>query len=196
MDSIQAGLRAYGTLSIMDYPDYSDASPPDFETFSKAINAGQFPVSILALGPRVPEIYVKGLYGNTMTTNPRALDVVASVLQQFQVPSFRQNIVEEGLSFKKMLQELQEDFPEAVTSVSGTGLLAALHLNRENGYDYAGVERLSRELGVNVIHGGRNALRFTPWFYLNEPEIQLMKEVLSDVLQKYAPIAAKNAGKA
>ena len=45
--------------SIMDYPGFQSAEPPDFETFSKSINAGQYPLSVLALGPRVPEIYVQ-----------------------------------------------------------------------------------------------------------------------------------------
>ena len=43
----------------MDYPDFQSAAPPDFETFSKSINAGQYPLSVLALGPRVPEIYMQ-----------------------------------------------------------------------------------------------------------------------------------------
>merc|ERR1719223_2288200 len=70
VDSIQAGFRTNGVMSMMDYPDYQDAAAPDFETFSKAINGGQYPLSLLMMGPRVPEIYVKGLYGNTMTSNP------------------------------------------------------------------------------------------------------------------------------
>ena len=45
--------------SIMDYPGFQSAEPPDFETFSKSINGGQYPLSVLALGPRVPEIYVQ-----------------------------------------------------------------------------------------------------------------------------------------
>lgn len=41
VDSIQAGLRCHGVLSLMDYPDFQDVTaPPDFESFSKAINGG------------------------------------------------------------------------------------------------------------------------------------------------------------
>lgn len=35
VDSIQAGLRARGALSIVDYPGFADADAPDMETYSK-----------------------------------------------------------------------------------------------------------------------------------------------------------------
>ena len=51
VDSIQAALRAKGTLSIVDYPGFSDADAPDMETYSKALNAGQYPFSGSLLCP-------------------------------------------------------------------------------------------------------------------------------------------------
>ena len=36
IDSIQAGLRAQGCLSIVDYPGFETCEPPDMETYSKA----------------------------------------------------------------------------------------------------------------------------------------------------------------
>eukprot|EP00808_Paulinella_micropora_P027019 g207.t1 len=104
----------------MDAPGFQDAAPPDFETFSKAINAGQYPLSVLALGPRVPEIYVQGLYGNTMTTNPRALDVATAVLSE--IPALRDNIRNMGAYFKEQLELLAQKH-KAITRVTGTGLL-------------------------------------------------------------------------
>src|SRR6185312_2404245 len=41
VDSIQAGLRAHGVLSIVDYPGFEKLDPPDMETYSKALNGGQ-----------------------------------------------------------------------------------------------------------------------------------------------------------
>lgn len=185
VDSIQAGLRTNGVLSIMDYPDFQDAAPPDFESYSKAINAGQFPLSILALGPRVPEIYVKGLYGNTMTTNPRALECAIAVLETF-TPELRSNIVHMGEQFKVALRQLQKEFPDAIEDVTGTGLLVACHLTPE--YKAIGmdsVEMMCRKRGLGVIHGGKNALRFTPHFNITQIEIDLVQEVLADVFQQY-----------
>jgi len=44
LDSIQAGLRAHGVLSIVDYPGFEGLDVPDMETYSKALNAAQFPL--------------------------------------------------------------------------------------------------------------------------------------------------------
>src|SRR5690606_34158105 len=63
VDSIQAGLRANGVLSIIDYPGFENAEAPDMETYSKALNAGQYPLSVLAVGERASKTYRKGLYG-------------------------------------------------------------------------------------------------------------------------------------
>ncbi|HET7663033.1 MAG TPA: aminotransferase class III-fold pyridoxal phosphate-dependent enzyme, partial [Rhodanobacteraceae bacterium] len=78
VDSIQAGLRAHGVLSITDYPGFEKLDAPDMETFSKALNAGQYPLSVLAVNDKVAKLYRKGIYGNTMTANPRALDVACA----------------------------------------------------------------------------------------------------------------------
>ena len=61
-------------------PGFTNLPCPDFEVYSKAINAGQYPVSCLALSPRAEKFYRHGVYGNTMTGNPRACVVAASVL--------------------------------------------------------------------------------------------------------------------
>ena len=62
------------------------------------MNAGQVPLSILALQKHVADQYVTGLYGNTMTTNPRALDVATATLNAV-TPAVRANIAERGEEF-------------------------------------------------------------------------------------------------
>ena len=68
-------------LSIVDYPGFEGLDAPDMETYSKALNAAQYPLSVLAVNERAAGLYRKGVYGNTMTTNPRALDVACAVLE-------------------------------------------------------------------------------------------------------------------
>jgi len=107
IDSIQAGLRSHGVLSLVDYPGFEDAPPPDMETYSKALNAGQFPLSALALTEAAASIYRKGVYGNTMTANPKALEVAVRVLEAF-TPELRANIRARGTEFKMKLAALAE----------------------------------------------------------------------------------------
>ena len=75
VDSVQAGLRATGELSLVDWPGFGTCDPPDFEVFSKALNGGQFPLSVVAFSERARSAYVAGIYGNTMSFNPKAARV-------------------------------------------------------------------------------------------------------------------------
>jgi acetylornithine/succinyldiaminopimelate/putrescine aminotransferase len=190
-DSIQAGLRGTGYLSIVDYPGFEDADAPDMETYSKALNAGQYPMSVLALGPRAAELYQRGVYGNTMTTNPRALEVACAVLDDL-TPETRENIRARGNELVDKLTALMDDVSGLVLGVRGTGLLLAVELDPERaaviGYD--GVETWCRRHGLGVIHGGRNAIRFTPHFNVTSAEVDLIvslvREALQAVLEKEA----------
>jgi acetylornithine/succinyldiaminopimelate/putrescine aminotransferase len=72
------------------------------------------------------------------------------------------------------------------TEATGTGLLVALHLDPKVpvvGND--ALEQRVRRAGVNVIHGGKNALRFTPWFRINSDEIDLCIDVVRQELKGY-----------
>ena len=82
VDAIQAGLRTTGYLSIVDYPGFEKLDPPDMETYSKALNAGQYPMSVLAMTEHAAGLYRKGIYGNTMTANPRAVRHFAHALMK------------------------------------------------------------------------------------------------------------------
>jgi len=174
VDSIQAGLRAHGCLSIVDYPGFEDIDPPDMETWSKAINAGQYPFSVLAMTTKTEKLYQKGVYGNTMTTNPRALDVAAQVLSMI-TPELRQNIQQKGELLVARLGELAKELGGLITDVQGTGLLVSCELHPDyKCFGKNSIEESMRQQGVGVIHGGKNSLRFTPHFNITSEEIELI----------------------
>jgi len=175
VDSIQAGLRAHGVLSICDYPGFQDAESPDMEVYSKSLNAGQYPLSVLALDEEVAALYRKGIYGNTMTTNPRAMDVACAVLNGI-TPALRRNIRERGQEFLDRFRDLQRELGDRITGVQGTGLLFSLELNSRlyKCYGADSTEEYLRMNGCNVIHGGQNSLRFTPHFAITSDEIELI----------------------
>jgi len=182
VDSIQAGLRAHGVLSIVDYPGFEKLEAPDLETYSKAIAAGQFPLSVLALSPRAADLYRKGLYGNTMTTNPRAMDVATAVLKEI-TPALRRNVVERGREFVARLEQLAKELPGTITRVQGTGLLFSCELAPAyKCYGAGSTEEYMRERGLGVIHGGTNSLRFTPHFGIGSAEVDLLIEGVRDAL--------------
>ena len=195
VDSIQAGLRGSGTLSLVDYDGFSDCVCPDVETWSKALNGGQYPLSVLGCNERTANIYKRGVYGNTMTTNPRALEVGCAVLDMI-TPELRANIRARGDQLVAGLKVLQTEMPDVVTQVQGTGLLCAAELAPEHFkvVGYGAVEEQCRRQGLGVIHGGINALRFTPHFRITEAEVELILTIVRDVLVSVkAAIATEKA---
>ncbi|MFL2945010.1 MAG: aminotransferase class III-fold pyridoxal phosphate-dependent enzyme [Candidatus Poseidoniales archaeon] len=183
VDSIQAGIRGQGCLSIIDYDGFQDCEVPDLETWSKAMNAGQYPLSVLGMNPRASEIYVTGIYGNTMTTNPRALETAITVLDNI-TPQLRQNIRDRGVEFVEKLNILSEEFPEYIIKVQGTGLLCSVELRPDilPVIGFEAVEPWCRRRGLGVIHGGKNALRFTPHFEITSEEIDLIIAIIREAI--------------
>lgn len=189
VDSIQAGLRARGCLSIVDYPGFENSDTPDMETYSKAMNAGQYPLSVLAMTEETAGLFRKGVYGNTMTTNPRAMDVAVAVLNQV-TPELRRNIRERGVEFLEKLNSLKEELDGPITKVQGTGLLFSCELSPEyKCYGTGSIEHYLRTRGIGVIHGGANSLRFTPHFRITSAEVDLLIDSVRDGLVNGPKIA-------
>ena len=184
VDSIQAGLRAHGVLSIVDYPGFEGLDAPDMETYSKALNAAQYPLAVLAVNERAAGLYRKGVYGNTMTTNPRALDVACATLAQL-TPQVRENIRKRGVEAVQKLQQLQAELGGLITNVQGTGLLFSCELSPVfKCYGAGSTEEWLRQHGLNVIHGGANSLRFTPHFAMDAEELDLLVGMVGKALRE------------
>ena len=174
IDAIQAGLRTTGYLSIVDYPGFEKLEAPDLETYSKALNAGQYPLSVLAMSKTAAELYRKGIYGNTMTANPRALDVGTAVLQSI-TPELRENIRAKGEEFIAKFRKLADELDGQITKVQGSGLLFSCELSKEfKCYGENSTEEYMRKQGIGVIHGGANSLRFTPHFGITSDEVDMI----------------------
>jgi len=191
VDSIQAGLRTHGVLSVVDYPGFEQLPAPDLETYSKALNGGQYPMSVLAMTASAAAIYRKGVYGNTMTAAPRALDIGNVVLNGI-TDEIRQNIRDRGLEFLEKFRQLQSEMPTVITKVQGTGLLISVELDsrqfKSHGSD--SIEEYMRLHGINVIHGGVNSLRYTPHFKINSAEIDMLVDATRQALL-HGPVRAE-----
>jgi acetylornithine/succinyldiaminopimelate/putrescine aminotransferase len=191
VDSIQAALRAQGCLSIVDYPGFEGCDAPDMETYSKALNAGQYPLSVVALSDAVASIYVTGLYGNTMTGNPRAMEAACVVLDSI-TDEIRRNIRDRGRDFVAGLEALSAEFPGAIEAVVGSGLMVSALLNpaRYRVLGDGGFEQYMRTHGIEMIHGGDTGLRFTPAFDITRAEVDLIVSVVREGLIDLAGAAA------
>ena len=182
--STPSGLRAHGVLSVVDYPGFEALDPPDMETYSKALNAAQYPLSVLAVNERAAQLYRKGIYGNTMTANPRALDVACATLAQL-TPQVRANITGRGAEALQRLEALRKELGGLITKVQGTGLLFSCELAPAfKCYGAGSTEEWLRQHGINVIHGGENSLRFTPHFEMDSQELELLVSLVGKALRE------------
>ena len=182
VDSIQAGLRTNGVLSIVDYPGFTNLDAPDMESYSKALNAGQYPLSVLALSEFCAGTYRRGMYGNTMTSAPRAMDIGAAVLDSVS-DEIRGNIRARGRELLAQLAGLAEDTDGAVVSVQGTGLLLSCELDeRYKVHGSDSTEDYLRRIGLAVIHGGAHSLRYTPVFDIGSKEVELIVNLTRQAL--------------
>ena len=74
-------------------------------------------------------------------------------------------------------------YPSHLDRAAGSGLLAAVHCApsvRVTGD--GGLEERCRRAGLNAVHGGENALRFTPWFDMSAHEVRLLADVVEEAL--------------
>ena len=145
------------------------------ETYSKALNAGQYPLSVLAVNERAAGLYRKGVYGNTMTSQPardgcrvrRARAADAGTARQH--PRARPGIP------RQAQRSSRTNCRGLITKVQGTGLLFSCELDPSfKCYGTGSTEEFMRERGFGVIHGGINSLRFTPHFAITSEEVDLM----------------------
>ncbi len=195
VDSVQAGWRAYGTFSPLSAPIFQALPRPDIEIFSKAIHGGIYPCSLLVLGKAVAASFQRGTYGNTMTANPKACELIIRMCE-LMTPAVQANVQARSAQWLASLQQLQQGYPRIIERVQGTGLLLSIKIRRRQDQSLVwpvmgeqGLERLCRQQGLNVIHGGQDdCLRFTPAFTMTEQQIQLAMVLLAQVFGQLGEI--------
>ena len=109
IDSIQAGIRGQGCLSVIDYEGFQDAEAPDMETWSKAINAGQYPLSVLGMNQRLRVIRCRNLWQYYDYKSPCFGNSSCSTQQVDD--NLRTNIRDRGIEFVSKLESLPMSFP-------------------------------------------------------------------------------------
>ena len=98
-------------------------------------------------------------------------------------PDRRANIVRRGDELLDALNELVAKYPTRFERAAGSGLLAAIHVNPDvNVTGAGGLEERCRRAGLNAVHGGSNALRFTPWFDMSSDEVTLLVDTVEGAL--------------
>ena len=98
---------------------------PPISTYSKALNAAQYPLSVLAMTEHAASLYVPGIYGNTMTGNlmrgGRCHVGAGRRRHAGQRPRPRPRV-------RRRARAPRQEIPGVIVGVQGTGLLLAATL--------------------------------------------------------------------
>ena len=100
----------------------------------------------------------------------------------------RDNIRNRGKELVAGLESVMADHPDAILSVQGTGLLVCAELAHDR-FPVVGDEKVEmwcRRHGLGIIHGGRNALRYTPHFGLTSEEVDLVVDMTRKVIEHFS----------
>jgi acetylornithine/succinyldiaminopimelate/putrescine aminotransferase len=109
---------------------------------------------------------------------------VAVAILNSVTPELRKNVEERGREFLDKLKAMQDELGDCITKVQGTGLLLSTGLDpaRFQSYGSNSTEEYMRHHGINVIHGGTNALRYTPPLDITSAEVDLIVKVARDAI--------------
>ena len=100
-------------------------------------------------------------------------------------PEIRTNIQKQGANLLAGLRKLQAKYPTIITHCEGLGLLLAANIDPK--YPVVGptgLEQQCRHEGLNIIHCGDNALRFTPVLDMTDAEVEVCVAVVDKVFSR------------
>ncbi len=184
VDSIQAGLRAHGVLSIVDYPGFEGHEAPDMETYSKALNAGAVPAvgarRHRARGRPVSQGHLRQHDDHQSARARRRLRRAgaADAGTARQYPRARQGSARQARGAEGRNRRPDHQGPGHRPAVLVRACAAVQVLWRGS------TEEWMRERGIGVIHGGANSLRFTPHFAVTADELDLVVRLVGRALRE------------
>lgn len=172
-DEIQTGLGRTGKLFA--YQKYG--IEPDIMTLAKGIGGG-FPLSAM-LTKEEYNIFDPGDQGGTYSSQPLAMAVGISVLNELLHGDVIQNAEIQGEYLVRVLQRIKEKYP--IDHIRGMGLLVAFDLPEEKGAEIV-AECLAEGLIVNSPRP--STIRLMPPLIVSKQDIDTMMGILTKVLER------------
>ena len=168
-DEVQCGLGRTGKLFAHHWSDIK----PDIMTIAKAIGNG-FPLGACLTSKKVGEVMDFGSHGSTFGGNPLASVVGNSVLDIMLEESFFINLEVVSKELFEGLAEIQNEFPKAIDTIRGKGLMIGIRCNVSNSV-FVDKARSNKLL---TIKASDNVVRLLPPLILKSNEC---KEGLSKI---------------
>ncbi|GAB2812646.1 ornithine--oxo-acid transaminase [Actinocorallia aurea] len=171
-DEIQAGLGRAGDTFAAQFEDVV----PDIYILGKALGGGIMPVSAVVADRDVLGVFQPGQHGSTFGGNPLACAIGREVVAMLNEGTHQRNSKELGAYMHERLTELS-----GVSSVSGRGLWAGLHLDRKA----RPVSERLMELGVLAKETHETTIRLAPPLTITREELDWALEQVRTALAEH-----------
>ena len=165
LDEVQTGMGRSGHLLAQQH----HALQGDITVLSKALGAG-LPIAAVLLTPPVAATLAPGMHGCTFGGNPVAATAALWALDQVLAEGFLTHVRAASVRLAAGLEALAQKHP-SIHEARGLGLLRAIDLAPDAGFDAPALIAAARDKGLLLVRGGDRALRLLPPLNVTNDEI-------------------------
>ncbi|KGN82458.1 ornithine--oxo-acid aminotransferase [Porphyromonas cangingivalis] len=163
-DEIQTGIARTGKMLACDH----EGVRPDIVLLGKAISGGVLPVSLVLADDSVMLTIKPGEHGSTYGGFPLACKVATAALTVVKEENMMENAERLGKIFRSELEAIDSPF---ISVVRGKGLLNAVVIKPQNGYEAWNVCEVMANKGLLAKPTHRHIIRFAPPLCITESEL-------------------------
>jgi acetylornithine/succinyldiaminopimelate/putrescine aminotransferase len=185
LDEIQTGMGRTGTLLAQE----SFGVSGDLTVMSKALGAG-IPIGAILMTEDVAATLKPGMHGCTFGGNPVSSAAANWALARVTAPGFLAHVRQAAEWLADGLAALATAHP-SLTEARGLGLLRAIEIAPDAGFDAPALVAAVRERGLLLIRGGERAVRVLPPLNVTHDEIHEALAILDGTL---TALEAKDGG--
>jgi acetylornithine/N-succinyldiaminopimelate aminotransferase len=165
VDEVQTGIGRLGSWFAFQKAGIR----PDVLALAKGLGGG-FPVGAMLTHEGLARSLPPGSHGSTYGGNPLGAAAILSVLAIVEDERLVEGAVRKGQLLADGLRAIAAEFPAAIESVRGEGLLQGLVLRPE--LSARPLLARAHEMGYLIIGAGDRVLRFAPPLVITEAELR------------------------
>jgi acetylornithine/N-succinyldiaminopimelate aminotransferase len=176
LDEVQTGMGRTGELLAQQHYGIRG----DYTVLSKALGGG-LPLGAVLMTEDAAATLAPGMHGCTFGGGPLVTSVGGYVLGVVNTPAFLQRVRSRAGSLSRALKALVKRH-RSLAGERGLGLLRAIEVAADAGFDAPALIRAAREQGLLLVRGGERAVRLLPPLNVSPKEITEAIEALDRAL--------------
>jgi len=177
LDEVQTGMGRTGELFAYKHFGIK----PDIIAIAKGLGGG-VPIGALLATAEVAEAFAPGTHASTFGGNPLVCAAAIATLQTLLEDNqyMLEHTKRMGRHLSARLNQIKAQLPDIVVEVRGMGLLQGIELKRP----CAPIVKACMERGLLVNCTAEYVLRFMPPLIVQEAEIDIAMDIVTDVLKR------------